>query len=65
MTNEDIIQHFKKQPDGAWLCLADTVIETPAGPLRIEPGSRFAFGDTQTGFDLAEYLERLGAQFGS
>jgi hypothetical protein len=65
MINEEIIRHFEKQADGAWLCLAETVIETPSGPLTLTPGSRFSFGETEGGLDVAEYLERLGVQFGS
>ncbi len=65
MTNEAILQCFAKQPDGTWLCISATLIETPDGPLPIEPGARFGFGESHQGLDVAEYLEQLGAQFGS
>jgi hypothetical protein len=65
MVNEEIIQNFEKQADGAWVCVTETVIETLNGPVTIEPGRRFGFGDPGPGVDIAEYLEQLGVQFGS
>lgn len=65
MTNDEIIQNFDKQADGAWLCTVEAVIETPMGPITIAPGERFAFGQIHEGLDVAEYLEQLGVQFGS
>lgn len=65
MTNETILQHFEKREDGTWLCIAPTAIETSTGPLAIEPGQHFAFGESHAGLDVAEFLEQLGAQFGS
>jgi hypothetical protein len=65
MTNEEILTNFEKQQDGSWLCLAETTIVTTSGPITIAPGSRTTFGDRPSGFDLAEYLEQLGVQFGS
>lgn len=65
MTNEDIIRHFEKEPDGAWRCVEPVEIETPDGPLAVPVGARFTFGEARQGLDVAEYLERLGAQFGS
>ncbi|MDB5591300.1 hypothetical protein [Enterovirga sp.] len=60
-----ILESFEHRPDGAWCCTAAVVIETPEGPLAVEPGTVFVFGEKVGQLDLAEYLERLGAQFGS
>jgi hypothetical protein len=65
MTNADILQHFEKRDDGSWVCVAAAVIETSSGPLAIEPGQHFTFGESHAGLDVAEFLEQLGAQFGS
>ncbi len=65
MDNVDILQAFERQPDGAWLCMTPVTIATIDGPLAIEPGMRFAFGQRHGHLDVAEYLEQLGAQFGS
>ena len=65
MTNDEIIRNFEKHADGSWVCLEATVIETASGPVPIKPGARFNFGETHQGLDVAEYLELLGAQFGS
>jgi len=60
-----LLSRFEHEPDGSWVCVAPARIETPQGPIDIEPGSRFAFGERHHGLDVAEYLEQLGAQFGS
>ena len=63
--NTDILRAFTRQPDGTWQCRAPVAIVTPEGPIGVEPGITFAFGDRLGTLDLAEYLEQLGAQFGS
>lgn len=63
--NIAMLEAFERHPDGRWTCLKPVTIETPAGTLHVEPGMSFAFGERRDGLDLAEYLEQLGAQFGS
>ncbi len=63
--NEHLLEAFERQADGSWVCRQPAVIATPAGDLAIEPGMTFAFGERHSNLDVAEYLERLGVQFGS
>lgn len=65
MDNARILSCFERRPDGTWACLAPAVIATPHGDLAFEPGMTFAYGDRRGELDVAEYLEQLGAQFGS
>lgn len=65
MNGADILRRFERQPDGTWVCREAVAIETSGGPVSIEPGMTFAYGTSVDGLDVAEMLERLGAQFGS
>ena len=65
MDNIDILRAFERQPDGSWLCIAPVAIATLHGEVVAEPGRVFAFGERVEQLDVAEYLEQLGAQFGS
>lgn len=63
--NLDILASFEHRPDGTWLCIAPVTIVTSDGPVSIERGAAFAYGDIVGHLDVAEYLEQLGASFGS
>lgn len=65
MDSLDLLKRFERRPDGSWTCLADCTIETPAGTLAIPAGAVYAYGERHENLDVAEYLEQLGAQFGS
>jgi hypothetical protein len=65
MDGPHLLPRFERQPDGSWLCLEPATINRPDGPIALEPGMRFTFGEKHEGFDVAEYLEQLGAQYGS
>ena len=65
MDSFEIMQRFERQPDGAWKCLAPVTIETAGGPVAVEAGQIFRYGEKVGDVDLAELLERLGAQHGS
>ncbi len=65
MDNLDILRAFERQPDGSWLCVAPATIVTQDGTVTVEPGSVFAYGKVVGHLDIAEYLEQLGASFGS
>ena len=65
MDSLDLLNRFERQPDGTWTCLVDATIETPAGTLAIPAGTVYAYGERHENLDVAEYLEQLGAQFGS
>lgn len=61
----ELLTAFRREPDGRWSCLERTDLVTPDGPLSIEPGAVFVVGEPVGGVDVAEFLEQLGAQFGS
>ena len=65
MNGPDILQHFERHPDGSWVCVEAVSIQTAGGPVEIAPGMTFSYGTNVDGIDVAEMLERLGAQFGS
>ena len=65
MDGTDIVRRFERQADGSWICREAVTVETHAGPVAVEPGRTFHFGETIDGLDLAEMLERLGAEHGS
>lgn len=65
MDSSDILQRFERRPDGTWVCLEAVTIETAHGPAAVEPGMTFHYGEPVDDVDLAELLERLGAQHGS
>lgn len=65
MDSSHIIGRFERHPDGSWTCREAVTIDTHDGPAEIEPGRTFHFGERIDGLDVAEMLERLGAQFGS
>lgn len=60
-----ILDCFEHRADGDWICLRDVRLTTRRASIDIRRGSRFAYGSRLAGIDLAEYLERLGAQCGS
>lgn len=63
--NLDILGAFARRPDGSWACTRPTEIATPHGRLTVAAGAVFRFGERHGQLDVAEYLEQLGAQFGS
>lgn len=65
MDNLQILQAFERGPGGTWTCIAPATIATPDGTVHAEPGMTFAFGERLGDLDMAEYLEQLGASFGS
>ena len=65
MDSLDLLRRFERQPDGTWTCLEDAAIVTPAGTLAIPAGATYVYGERHENLDVAEYLEQLGAQFGS
>lgn len=65
MDSHEILAAFAHQQDGTWLCTAPALILTPDGPVETLPGQVFTYGERLGSLDVAEYLEQLGAQFGS
>lgn len=65
MDASDILDRFDHLDDGRWVCREAVTIETAAGPVSVVPGMTFTYGEPLGDVDLAELLERLGAQRGS
>ena len=65
MDSSEILRRFERQPDGTWICREAVTIETAHGPVPVEPGQAFHYGQPVDDLDLAEMLERLGAEHGS
>lgn len=65
MQRHDILDCFEHRNDGAWVCVKPVRLTTNRASIDIRQGTRFDYGGKVAGVDLAEYLERLGAQFGS
>lgn len=61
----EILTRFQKDADGSWVCLEPVTIETVQGPVEVAAGQRFHYGEQIVDVDVAELLERLGAQHGS
>jgi hypothetical protein len=49
MDGPHLLPRFERQPDGAWLCVEPATINRPDGPIAIEPGMRFTFGEKHEG----------------
>lgn len=54
---EDAINSFKRNPDGTWTCIKETMIFGYGGIIRIEPGMTFAKGEFRWGVDVPGILE--------
>lgn len=65
MESPELLARMERQPDGSWICRESAAIETQHGTIRLAPGQHVFPGRPVEGFDVAEYLEQLGAQFGS
>jgi hypothetical protein len=50
-------RHFKRQPNGTWLCTSAAEIITPAGRIQVTAGTCFAPGTRFMGIDVVEWLE--------
>lgn len=60
-----IMESFERQADGTWICREAVSVETVQGPVSVDPGMAFHYGEKLGDVDVAELLERLGAQHGS
>lgn len=65
MDASEILRRFERQTDGTWICRRSVTIETARGPVEVKPGQAFRYGEPVDDLDLAELLERLGAEHGS
>ncbi len=56
------VEEFEKKPDGSWVCVKNADINTKTGRvIRLAPGMIFRKGVTFQGIDIAEVLDKIGA----
>lgn len=65
MQRHEILNYFEHRDDGSWVCVRPVTLTTTRASVDIRQGMRFNYGGRVGGLDLAEYLEKLGSQFGS
>lgn len=65
MDGAQILPRFERRADGTWICREPVTVETAHGPVAVTPGMSFRYGKKVDDVDLAELLEKLGAQGGS
>ena len=54
----NFIEHFQRDEDGCWLCVAPAEIDMPSGRIQVTPGTRLKVGTPYMGIDLARLLEK-------
>ena len=58
---QDFIQHFVREPDGAWQCISPATLEMSSGRIQVTPGSRFTRGTIFMGIEIAAWLDMQAA----
>ena len=51
------IKHFRRDGQGAWLCVTPATLDLPSGRIQVSAGSRFTLGTTFMNLDLAKLLD--------
>ena len=54
---ENFIDAFKRDHDGAWICVRDVTLEGPGGRIQLAAGTRPERGQLFMGVDLAGFIE--------
>jgi len=55
-----MVNEFKKQPDGSWVCIKNSDIVTKAGNMiRVSPGLTFRKDCKLWGLDVAKVLDEV------
>jgi len=54
---QNFIRHFRRDPLGVWICVADAELNLPEGRIQVTVGSRFSKGTSFMNVDLAARLE--------
>jgi hypothetical protein len=53
---DNLLQAFRRNPDGSWFCVAPIRLEHPTGRIEVAAGSTFVEGGDFMGVDLAAWL---------
>ena len=55
---KEFIEHFERDPSGAWLCISHAEISTVEGRIRVAEGTRLMPGTIILGVDIVQLLEQ-------
>lgn len=59
---EQFIKHFRREGDGAWICIEPAELNLPQGRVQVTPGSRFTRGTKFMNVELAALLDEQYAK---
>jgi hypothetical protein len=59
VSNQRVLEAFRRDGDGCWTCLRAVHIDHPSGRIEVAAGTRIARGSRFMGVPLAEWLEDL------
>jgi hypothetical protein len=51
------LEHFVREPDGAWTCISNAEITTVMGRIQVAEGTRFMPGTIFMAVDIVRLLE--------
>jgi len=54
---QNFIRHFLREGHGVWSCIEPATLDLPSGRVQVTLGSRFTYGTTFMGVELAKLLE--------
>jgi hypothetical protein len=54
---KDLDKDFRRDRDGAWVCVNPTELVLPSGRIQVAVGTRFTPGTRFMGVDIARLLE--------
>jgi len=64
MGENQLMNRFKREGPGAWICVEPAVLVTPQGRVEITPGMRFTLGTKFMNVEIARLLDDEYARFG-
>ncbi|MDN2564636.1 hypothetical protein N1F89_00215 [Aquibium sp. A9E412] len=64
MTDKELLNCFRRDPNGMWRSVQSVQISGPNGSVGIGPGMSFSRGAAFMGLNLAAELDRLAAVYG-
>ena len=59
---DSLIDAFKRDADGGWICIRDVTLEGPGGRIQVTEGTRLRRGTAYMGVDLVGFLDARRAQ---
>lgn len=64
MTDQELLSHFQRNPDGSWSAIRPITIGNQNGSIGVGPGMSFSRGVSFMGVNLAEELDAAAARQG-